>query len=231
LTGSGAPVEHVPMQLMGESAFEPGPLSVDPRADSIDVWFFGHWPAPRGAAESAPLRRLLARYLGMPPEQVRIARDGFGKPRVVDSTLEFNLSHCESSALVAVGRGTALGIDLEKLRRDRPVLALAQRFFAASEAAALDALPAQRRQRAFLELWSCKEALLKALGRGLAFGLERIVFELDRNGSVRGLVHVDGDAPSEWQVIGLAPAANCCGALAWRGAPQRLRLCHAAPMD
>src|SRR3546814_6405959 len=58
------------------------------------------------------------------------------------------------------------GIDLERQRPRARALEIAERYFSADEAAALAALPAADRSVAFLELWTAKEAVLKALGRG-----------------------------------------------------------------
>src|SRR3546814_13489669 len=55
---------------------------------------------------------------------------------------------------------------------------LAERFFVRSETGALLALPAEAREAAFVRLWCAKEAVLKAHGRGLAFGLDRLEFAL-----------------------------------------------------
>src|SRR3546814_6516543 len=63
------------------------------------------------------------------------------------------------------------GADLELLRPRPRALALAERFFVRSETGALLALPAEAREAAFVRLWCAKEAVLKAHGRGLAFGL------------------------------------------------------------
>ncbi len=191
----------------------------------IHLWFFPQWPVTREAAQSLPLRTLLASYLACDPQQLHIERDDHGKPYLpglpgqdVATSLQFNLSHSGGALLVGISRGQALGVDLETPRRSRRVLELAQRYFAPTEAAALTALPDTRRERAFLQLWSCKEAVLKALGQGLAFGLDRVVFELDATGAVTGLNKLDGDpSPSAWHVVQLQPAENYCGALAWRG--------------
>lgn len=198
--------------------------------DSVHVWFCADWPAPRQAAESAPLRALLAGYLGTDAPRLRIARDAHGKPRLAEGGLEFNLAHSAGSALIAIGRGIAPGIDLEHAGRIRPVLALAQRFFDVSEADALAALDEPRRRAAFLQLWCCKEAVLKSLGRGLAFGLDRVVFALDGNGDVQRLAHIDSDNPSAWQVLRLRPAPGFEAALAWRGNARAVRVCPAPPL-
>src|SRR3546814_11324671 len=70
------------------------------------------------------------------------------------------------------------GADLELLRPRPRALALAERFFVRSETGALLALPAEAREAAFVRLWCAKEAVLKAHGRGLAFG--------DRKSGVKG---------------------------------------------
>src|SRR3546814_3037285 len=73
---------------------------------------------------------------------------------------------------------TTLFRSLELLRPRPRALALAERFFVRSETGALLALPAEAREAAFVRLWCAKEAVLKAHGRGLAFGLDRLEFAL-----------------------------------------------------
>jgi 4'-phosphopantetheinyl transferase len=59
------------------------------------------------------LRRLIARALGRSPHQIKISSDHFGKPRLHDSALQFNISHCGPYALVGVSRFLEIGVDLE----------------------------------------------------------------------------------------------------------------------
>lgn len=218
------------MQVTTVSDFPRAPLPTALDDATIHVWFFAGWPAARHAAESEALRGLLARYVGTPAQQVRIVREALGKPHIAESALEFNLSHTASSALVAVANRMPLGVDLERVGRRRPVLALAQRFFAASEAAALATLDENRRQEAFLDLWCCKEAILKALGRGLGFGLDRVVFELDMDGNVQRLAGLHDSPTPEWHVVRLRPVGGFVAALAWRGPPRDVRVCLAPPL-
>jgi len=195
----------------------PQPLS----DDEIHLWFFPQWKSAAAAAESTEMRRILAAYLGVNADSLRIVRAEHGKPRIACARrLQFNLSHGGGGLLLALSRGLPLGVDLEASRRSRPVLELAHRYFNQTEAAALAALPEPLRQAAFLRLWSCKEAVLKAHGRGIGYGLDRVVFDLDATGEVVGMRM---DAPDElstpWQVVRLAPTAIHIGALAWRGRP------------
>ena len=201
----------------------PTPLA----APGIDLWFFDAWPAPRQAAESEAVQAVLARYVAS-PLPLRVVRAEGGKPRLVDAAIEFNVSHTGNAALIGVG-DVALGVDLERCGRTRPVLELARRFFAAPEAIALEALDAAQRPASFLDLWCCKEAVLKALGRGLAFGLERVVFGLDREGRVSQALQIAENPISEWHVVRLQPAPGFVGALAWRGAARDVRVCRTPP--
>ena len=58
-----------------------------------------------------------------------------------------------------------------------PALRIARRYFADDEVAALTALADAARDDAFLRLWCAKEAVLKAHGHGLSFGLHRLAFD------------------------------------------------------
>ena len=193
--------------------------------------FFPQWQdATHAVAESLPLRRLLASYLDCVIGQVRMERDEHGKPRLVEAPLEFNLSHSGGRLLVALSRAQSLGVDLETPRRDRPVLELARRWFDPLEATALAALPEAERQATFLRQWSCKEAVLKALGRGIGFGLDRVAFDMDAAGNTLRLRRLDGEStPAAWHIVRLHPATGCVGALAWRGLARTIRAWVVSP--
>ena len=188
--------------------------------DEIHVWQLAYRPALR----REPLRRLLAAYLGNDPTQVTLLDDADGRPALAphhDQTLGFNWSHSGAHAVIALGRRIRPGIDIE-LRHRRPrALPLARRFFSPDETAALAALPPDQQGLAFLQLWTAKEAVLKALGRGLAFGLHRLSIE-SRAGELQ-LQRLEGDDVRDWQLLPLTLDAALVGALAWRGGTRRVR--------
>lgn len=122
----------------------------------------------------AALRRELAGRLGTAPEAVVLATTARGKP-VLDGTpaiaLHFNLSHSDALACIALG-DAPLGIDVEtwphRLMHDvAGVDELIDTTCTADEAALLRATPATERPRRFLQLWTRKEACLKAWGTGI----------------------------------------------------------------
>lgn len=188
--------------------------------DVVHVW---HFPYER-AQGRAPLLEILARYLGGTTDEVRLVAGEHGRPRLAEApvtTLDFNWSHCAGHAAVALARGLAPGIDIEPLGERANALRLAQRYFHPAETAALATLPAQERSRAFLELWTAKEALLKALGRGLAFGLHRLQVSC---GPAPRLLALEGDSPAAWQLHRLHTEDDLVTTLAWRGGPRRIIL-------
>lgn len=196
--------------------------------DEIHLWFFGADTAgTRKFDPASQLRELLAAYLQAEPALLHFERTSHGKPFLLpphDQRLQFNLAHSADALIVALSRSQTLGVDIEATRRPRPWLELAQRFFTAAEYTTLVGLPPETLATAFVELWSFKEAVLKALGRGIAFGLERLEFALQADGAVTGLRAIAAEAGPvrEWQLLGLAPAPGLCGALAWRGPPMRV---------
>lgn len=133
------------------------------------------------------LRHLLGDYLNVPPSQVRFTYGVHGKPTIAaelggaDSApqLEFNVAHSGERLLIAVTRDRQVGIDVEKIRPDLDYMRLAQRFFALQEVNALRALSHETQRVAFFRLWTRKEAFVKALGSGVALGLDRFTVSLN----------------------------------------------------
>lgn len=136
----------------------------------------GLLPRPAGSAAEPLARAWLAPRLGAVPADLPLRRDGHGRPRLALADHDCNWSHSGAHLLVALGRGVDVGVDVE-LARPRPrALELARRYFHPDEAAELAAVAGDDRSAAFLRLWCAKEAVLKAHGRGLAFGLDRLRF-------------------------------------------------------
>ena len=123
------------------------------------------------------LRRILSQYLHLKPEQIQFGYSPLGKPFLttnnVSSSLQFNLSHSGQQMLVAVSAGSRIGIDVEYAHRNLEPLALSKRYFSPQEQQLLSTSSPGQSTRLFLQLWTCKEALLKASGSGLR-DLDRI---------------------------------------------------------
>lgn len=128
------------------------------------------------------LRRLLATYLGRPPESLRFTEGVHGKPMLLDcdQDLRFNLSHSGQRLLYAVARGREVGVDVEAENPELEWVSIAKSFFAPEEWNALTKLGHEQGKHAFMALWSCKEALHKAIGAGFYLAADKVPLPLGR---------------------------------------------------
>ncbi len=177
---------------------------------------WGTLPLEPGRPAEPVARRWLAARLGCEPEGLRLDRSAHGRPVLeLPAGWDCNWSHSGSLLAVVLGERMRVGIDIERERPRPRALELARRFFTPAEADWLAAHGPGDASRDFLRLWCAKEAVLKAHGRGLAFGLDRLEFR-DRGGCLR-LAACDpalGD-PEAWRVLEVRPSPGFLGALAW----------------
>jgi 4'-phosphopantetheinyl transferase len=126
----------------------------------------------------ARLRELLAARLDVKPQAIELAYGKNGKPglaqRYADSGWRFNVAHCDDVAVYAFSRGSDVGIDIEAIRAIPEADDIAARFFSRREYAAYSALAPRDRPLGFLQCWTRKEALAKALGNGLSMPIEEL---------------------------------------------------------
>jgi 4'-phosphopantetheinyl transferase len=167
----------------------------------------------------AALRRILAGYLGVEPQDVAFAVNEFGKPSIVaqqaSAGLSFNASHSGTVALIAVARLGRIGVDVERLRPFVDAESIATRFFAAGETAALAALRPRDRVEGFFNAWTRKEAVVKALGGGLSIPLDSFEVSLRPREPPEILRWaIPGTALQRWRIHRIEPAVGYVGALA-----------------
>lgn len=115
------------------------------------------------------LRQILAKYLALAPGKIRFIENNKGKIYLEDyPQLQFNVTHSQDLALYAVNIENEIGIDLEWINPNLAVQPLLERFFSATEQQSVLGLPISQQVTAFYQLWTRKEASLKALGLGLS---------------------------------------------------------------
>jgi 4'-phosphopantetheinyl transferase len=140
-------------------------------------------------AAHALVRRVLSLYAPIAPGDWTFDSTPNQKPRVAaeqagDPPLLFSLSHTHGIVACAVSRGLEVGIDVESIDRIVDATGVARRFFAPAEIAMLDACGDETRPTRFVELWTLKEAYVKALGRGLIVPLDQFRFSFDNAGRI-----------------------------------------------
>lgn len=157
--------------------WSPGPSHPRAAESQVDVWRIDlalpahptSDPLAHRAVARAAMRDVLGRYLERPAETLSLSLQPGGKP-FLDLPIEFNLSHCADTALLAVAPSAEVGIDIERLREISDPLRLARRALTADEVAQVSDAPADRQLALFLDLWTRMEARQKALGRGIFAG-------------------------------------------------------------
>jgi 4'-phosphopantetheinyl transferase len=152
------------------------------------------------ATAHALLRVTLSELGDRPPASWRFAAGPHGKPALAHSgsPLTFNLSHARGLVACAVAAGGDVGLDVEPITRATNWRGIASRYFSPAELAEIDrAQPANQATR-FFELWTLKEAFVKALGVGLSQPLSAITFSAERPDAI-GFTPPSDVAAAVWQ--------------------------------
>jgi len=141
------------------------------------------------------LRAILSRYMSVEPQAVAYRNNDYGKPFLVDSLIEFNLSHSHLLALIAVAERRRIGVDVEWMRENIEYESIARRFFSPQEAANVKSIPS------FFHCWTRKEAYIKAQGMGLSIPLDSFDVSTDpQDVDVRLTVHNPADVDERWRL-------------------------------
>lgn len=163
------------------------------------------------------LRTLLGRYLQISPNNLRFGYTEFDRPFLKEKTsLEFNVSHSGNRLVIGFVQNVEIGVDIEKLKSDFDVMAIAQSFFSLDEIETLNDLPDENKVDAFYRCWTRKESFIKAKGSGLSFPLTS--FSVSLNTDTAKLLRTDWDTreKEEWQIFTFTPQESYQGAISVR---------------
>lgn len=164
------------------------------------------------------LRTLLGRYIDQRPRDLVFSYNPQGKPALRDhSQLQFNLAHSNVVAVLAIGLGQPLGVDIEHLRTIDDIDSLARNTFSPRENAEFVRVPAYEKVQAFFNCWTRKEAYIKAIGEGLSHPLDSFDVSL-LPGETARVVQVAGqpEAARQWTLYDIPLSTEYIGALATR---------------
>ena len=125
--------------------------------------------------------------------------------------------------MFAFSRRRELGVDVEQIRGDSDLDAIAGRFFSAHEQRQLAALPAPEKVEAFFRCWTRKEAYIKATGDGLSLPLSQFDVSIS-NGEPNALLATRPDASeaARWLLHEVPAGSGCIAALCVRGQDWKL---------
>ena len=145
------------------------------------------------------LRRTLSRYLSRCPEDFRFEIVGNGKLSLaspLQGRLDFNLSHDNETAILAVVGAGTIGADVVSLGRAHAVHRIAKQFFSVHERREIDEAGDEASLVA-LKLWVLKESIAKAVGGSIWDALASVSLSV-RNSEIRWQSRPLMGDPAEW---------------------------------
>ena len=146
------------------------------------------------------LRKILASYLDIESEYIDIKTGDYGKPYLAKGSVNFNLSHTGNKFVLAVGNVGDMGIDLEQHRDRKNLSGLVGKCFSEEESIYWHSLSDMQKTQMFFRFWVRKEAFVKAVGRGIALGLEHCVVDPESQACFLNIPAAYGLA-SDWKIV------------------------------
>src|SRR5262249_31749995 len=142
----------------------------------------------------------------------QFATNEFGKPWIENIDLQardlsFSLSHTRGCVACAITCNAPLGVDVESIDQSQHVQEIADRYFSEREAVWLSKCSDELRNIRFTELWTLKEAFLKARGLGLSGSLTDVSFGCDEHSRIEIFASHTVD-PLEWHAALFKPVCN-----------------------
>ena len=133
------------------------------------------------------LLQILSYYLNKDISEINLEYNEYGKPYLELTEIKFNISNSYNFLLVGITMGNELGVDIEKFRSNVEFDKLVERYFTKNEKDFFTTLSETKKEVFFFDLWTMKEAILKATGLGMRLPLNSFEFPLEENDE---LVHI-----------------------------------------
>jgi len=174
------------------------------------------------------LRTILGRYLQISPSKLDFVYSPQGKPALDlksgGAGLHFNLTDTEDLVLFVVTHIGPVGVDVESIRPVKEMGDLVARFFSQRENELFQKVSPDKKPTAFFNLWTRKEALLKATGEGItrSLNLVEVSFLPDEPACVLA-ISGDLEKAASWSLHALSPAPGFVGAVAIQARNTSLR--------
>lgn len=152
----------------------------------------------------ALVRLRLSYCFPVTPRDWGFGRDSGNRPFVIGPPglppFQSNLSHTQGLAAVLITGAAHAGVDVEKIKNTGDLPLIATQIFAPVELASLSRLSGDAWVKRFFELWTLKEAYVKARGLGLTLPLKSIAFEIGSdNRPVVRFAPENNDETQGWQ--------------------------------
>ncbi|MCR5490950.1 MAG: 4'-phosphopantetheinyl transferase superfamily protein [Bacilli bacterium] len=141
----------VKIYFLNVSTLDTDVLASSKYISDIELSELSKYKAKEAREEKLASTYLKNKYIG----EYRVGERG--KP--LSDKMYFNVSHSHGFVALAIGEDSHIGIDIEKIR---PIKEDLKKFVSSEEEFAL-----AKDDSTFFEIWTSKEALLKAMGNGI----------------------------------------------------------------
>lgn len=172
------------------------------------------------------LRKILSNLLNVSADKIPFCYGEHNKPYIEyqydKQSIEFNISHSGNYALIAIGLGCKIGVDIEMMNHEIDYQSLSRRFFSDKENEMLFQLNEEQQLDAFYRIWVRKESFIKANGKGIAFGLDRFSVSLDDNSKAAVDITDSKSTNEQWYCYNFMDIDNYKTALASCGKEKQI---------
>ena len=153
----------------------------------------------------AALRVMLCEHLACGNEQLSFKASRYGKPLAqvdnLPAPVSFNVSHSGRHGLIGIARAGRLGVDIEERDSKRDLNLLIDSVLNEREKAELISRKGLEKTYLFFRLWTLKEALLKAVGKGFHLDATGIAIPVPvLRGEKKSILQLPESPGASWHV-------------------------------
>jgi 4'-phosphopantetheinyl transferase len=170
-------------------------------------------------ASRACLRKLLACYLNCKPKDLKIQYSLNGKPYLEGiNEVQFNVSHSNDAFLLGLTKNKAIGVDIEHLNRKCDIKSITRLTSNANETKNIFTLKEADSRKTFINSWTRKEAIVKAMGYRMSYSFDQLELPLPPMRKNENLSeNILGADNNEWFLDSLKIPGNYHATIAVRG--------------
>jgi len=136
------------------------------------------------------LRCLLSQHINTNPLHIHFRYSQHGK-LFLEEKIHFNVSHSKNIIAYAITNHNEIGIDVEYVQPREHWEQIANYNFSEQEKFWIKKTRIDDRLAAFYTCWTCKEAYIKATGKGFRIPLNKFSINLESNKKAKSLHYVD----------------------------------------
>ena len=127
------------------------------------------------------LKQILSNYINIPTNDISFSYNEFGKPylskKINSLDIQFNISHSNNFIIFAFTLNHTIGVDIEKIHPKKDISGIAKLVFSIAEYNQWLQCPPENKLNLFYQLWTYKEAIIKAIGKGFSYNTKSFTIE------------------------------------------------------